>query len=68
MIGALPPAEELLVTDQAIDQAGWVRSWLWVPETLHRSRHLLILVEQSIEPVKASDVVRLACLGVGEWS
>jgi len=41
---------------------------LWVPETLHRSRDLLILVEQSTEPVAPLDGVRLACRPLGEWS
>jgi hypothetical protein len=32
---------------------------LWVPETPRTSRDLLILVEQSTEPVPSSDGVRL---------
>jgi hypothetical protein len=41
---------------------------LWVPETLHTSRDLLILVEQSAEPVPPSDGVHLACCAAGERS
>jgi hypothetical protein len=33
---------------------------LWVPETPHMSRDLLVLVEKSSEPVAPSDGVRLA--------
>jgi putative transposase len=40
----------------------------WVPETPHTSRDLLILVEQSTEPVAPSDSVRVACRRLGEWS
>jgi hypothetical protein len=36
------------------------RTVLWVPETLLGSRDLLILVEQSAEPVAPLDGVRLA--------
>ena len=43
-------------------------SGLWVPETPHTSRGLLILVEQSAEPVAPSDGVRLARGRLGEWS
>jgi hypothetical protein len=39
-------------------------SWVWVPVTLHTSRHLLILVEQSAESVVSSYVVDL---GVARW-
>jgi hypothetical protein len=39
-----------------------------VPETPHTSRDLLILVEQSTEPVVPSDGVRLARCRLGEWS
>ena len=45
-----------------------VRPGLWVPETPHTSRDLLILVEQSTEPVAPSDGVRLARRPLGEWS
>ena len=41
---------------------------LWVPETLHTSCDLLILVDQPAEPVASSDVVDLGCCAVGEWS
>jgi hypothetical protein len=41
---------------------------LWVPVTLHTSRHLLILVEQSAESVASSYVVDLGGCLVGEWS
>jgi hypothetical protein len=41
---------------------------LWVPETLHASRNLVIFVEQSAEPVAALDGVRLARRPLGEWS
>ena len=41
---------------------------LCVPETLHTSCDLLVLVEQSSEPVAPSDGVRLARRQVGEWS
>jgi hypothetical protein len=41
---------------------------LWVPETPHTSRDLLILVEQSTEPVAPSDGVRLARGALGELS
>jgi hypothetical protein len=32
---------------------------VWVPETLHSSCDLLILVDQPVEPVASSDVVGL---------
>jgi hypothetical protein len=41
---------------------------LWVPETLHTSRDLLIFVDQSTDLVASSDVVDLGCCAVGEWS
>jgi hypothetical protein len=41
---------------------------LWVPETPRTSRDLLILVEQSTEPVAPSDGDRLARRRLGEWS
>ena len=41
---------------------------VWVPETPHTSRDLLILVKQSTEPVAPLDSVRLACRPPGEWS
>jgi len=41
---------------------------LWVPETPHTSRDLLILVEQSTEPVAPSDCVRAARWPLGEWA
>jgi hypothetical protein len=41
---------------------------VWVPETLHRSRDLLILVEQSTEPVAPLDGVRIVRRRLGEWS
>jgi len=41
-------------------------SGLWVPETLRASRDLLILVEQSTEPVVPLDGVRMACRPLGE--
>jgi hypothetical protein len=46
-------------------------SWpvaLRVPETLHSSRDLLILGEQSTEPVAPLDGVRLACRPLEGWS
>src|SRR6478752_7189723 len=43
------------------------RATLWVPETPHTSRDLLILVEQPTEPVAPSDSVRLVRRGLGEW-
>ena len=39
-----------------------------MPETPRTSRDLLILVEQSTEPVSPSDGDRLAGCPVGEWS
>jgi hypothetical protein len=57
------PARGLSRSTQCARQTG-----VWVPETLHRSRHLLIFVDQSTEAVTASDVVRLACPGVVEGS
>jgi hypothetical protein len=41
---------------------------LWVPETPHTSRDLLVLVEQPTEPVVPSDAVRVARRSLGEWS
>ena len=41
---------------------------MWVPETPHTSRDLLILVKQSTEPVPPLDSVRLAGRVLGEWS
>jgi hypothetical protein len=41
---------------------------LWVPVTLHTSRHLLILVEQSAESVVSSYVVDLGGNPLGEWT
>src|SRR3954453_3019355 len=43
------------------------RGTLWVPETPRTSRDLLILVEQSAEPVAPSNGVRLASRSLGEW-
>jgi hypothetical protein len=40
---------------------------VWVPETPHMSRDLLIFVEQSAEPVAPSDTVRVARSRLGEW-
>src|SRR4051812_45271382 len=40
---------------------------LCVPETLHRSSDLLVLVEQAAEPVVPSDGVRVARPRLGEW-
>jgi hypothetical protein len=45
-----------------------LRTALWVPQTLHTSRDLLILVEQPTEPVVPSDLVDLGCSPMGEWS
>jgi len=39
---------------------------VWVPQTLHTSRDLLILVEKSTEQVLSSDLVDLGCCPVGE--
>ena len=45
------------------------KKWtLWVPETPHTSRDLLILVEQSTEPVAPSDAFCRARRSLGEWS
>ena len=41
---------------------------VWVPETECTSRDLLILVEQSAEPVAPPDVVNLGCCALGERS
>jgi hypothetical protein len=41
---------------------------LWVPETLHTSCDLLILVNQPAEPGVSSDVVGLGCCAVGKGS
>ena len=41
---------------------------LWVPETLHTSRDLLVLVEQSAEPVVPSDGAGVGRWRLGEWS
>jgi hypothetical protein len=41
---------------------------LWVPETLHTSCNLLILVDQPTEPVASLNVVNLGGGVVGEWS
>ena len=41
---------------------------LWVPETLHTSRDLLIFVEESTEPVASADVADLGCGALGERS
>jgi hypothetical protein len=38
---------------------------LWVPQTPHTSRDLLILVEKPTEQVMASDLVDLGCCPVG---
>jgi hypothetical protein len=51
-----------------INQNRETRAVLWVPQMLHTSRDLLILVEQSAEPVAPLDGVRLACRPLGEWS
>ena len=51
-----------------INQNCETRAPLWVPETPHMSRDLLIFVEQSAEPVAPSDGVRLARGRLGEWS
>ena len=51
-----------------VDCALTLKRVLWVPETPHTSRDLLILVEQSTEPVAPSDGVRLARRLLGEWS
>ena len=40
-------------------------SHLWVPQTLHTPRDLLILVEQATEPVVPSDLVDLVCCPMG---
>jgi hypothetical protein len=41
---------------------------VWVPETLHAPCDLLILVDQSPEPVASPNVVDLGCCVVGEGS
>ena len=41
---------------------------MWVPETRRTSRDLLILVEQSAEPVAPPDGVNLGCCALGERS
>ena len=40
---------------------------LWVPETLHTSRDLLILVDDAAASVTSSDLGRLGSTVVGEW-
>jgi hypothetical protein len=45
-----------------------VRPGLWVPETPHTSRDLLIFVEQSAEPVSPLNGVRVARCPRGESS
>jgi hypothetical protein len=50
------------------ERVGARNSALWVPETLHTSRDLLIFVDQSTDLVASSDVVDLGCCAVGEWS
>ena len=49
----------------AVDVSPWL---LWVPEMLLTSCDLLVLVEQSAEPVVPSDGVRLVRRRLGEWS
>ena len=56
------------VAGRNLSRAEWTRYIVWVPETPHTSRDLLILVEQSTEPVAPSDGVRLARRRLGEWS
>ena len=41
---------------------------LWVPEIGRTSCDLLILVQQSADPVTPEDVVDLGCCAPGEWS
>jgi ADP-ribose pyrophosphatase YjhB (NUDIX family) len=43
---------------------------VWVPETLLTSCHLLILVDQSTEPIRRRTVLAVACRArraLGEW-
>jgi hypothetical protein len=44
------------------------REALCVPETVHTSCDLLVLVEQAAEPVAASDACCRARRSLGEWS
>jgi hypothetical protein len=41
---------------------------VWVPETPHTSRDLLILVDEPAEAVVSFDLVDLGCCATGEWS
>ena len=56
------------VEDQRECECQLLTSLLWVPKTPHTSRDLLILVEQSAEPVAPLDRVCLARRRLGEWS
>jgi hypothetical protein len=40
---------------------------LWVPETLHTSRDLLIFVDEATEAVVSLDLADLGRRAVGEW-
>jgi hypothetical protein len=59
------PLETLVLVNTSL-RYGWRRG-VWVPETPHMSRDLLIFVEQSSEPVAPSDGVGLARRRLGEW-
>ena len=61
LAAAFGPLVVLLGQDRA-NQA------VWVPETPHSSRDLLILVEQSTEPVVSSNACGRARGRLGEWS
>jgi transposase len=56
------------VVDEVEPRVRELLATLCVPETLHRSRDLLILVEQPTEPVAPSDAFCRARRSLGEWS
>jgi hypothetical protein len=62
---SLPGAGRVEAHDRHVDA---LERGVWVPETSHTSRDLLVLVEQSTEPVPPSDGVRIARRPLGEWS
>ena len=62
MVVQFVPAHRVVALLQALTGT------VWVPETPHTSRDVLILVEQSTEPVAPSDGVRRARRRLAEWS
>jgi hypothetical protein len=52
-------------SDDRLPRSKGVSTGLWVPETLHTSRGLLILADQASEPDPVSDAVRLASRALG---